>query len=66
LPVNYAKGILKEHLHCRESASLFDVSHMGQIIIKGADRLKLLQKSTVGNTDSTYIDKSGKSTGPLT
>jgi glycine cleavage system aminomethyltransferase T len=44
------KGIIKEHLHCRSSASLFDVSHMGQLIITGPDRLKLLQRTTVGNT----------------
>ena len=46
------KGITKEHLHCRENASLFDVSHMGQLIITGPDRLKLLQRSTVGSTTS--------------
>ncbi len=31
LPVQYAPGVLKEHLHTRAAASLFDVSHMGQI-----------------------------------
>lgn len=30
LPVQYPTGILKEHLHCRSAAGLFDVSHMGQ------------------------------------
>ena len=29
MPVLYSEGIIKEHLHCRESAGLFDVSHMG-------------------------------------
>ena len=33
MPVNYPLGIMKEHLYCRESAGLFDVSHMGQLII---------------------------------
>lgn len=37
MPVQYPTGILKEHLHCRESASLFDVSHMGQAFLKGAN-----------------------------
>jgi aminomethyltransferase len=46
------KGITKEHLHCRDSASIFDVSHMGQLIITGEDRLKLLQRTTVGSTQS--------------
>lgn len=34
LPVQY-KGIVAEHTHTREAASLFDVSHMGQIIVSG-------------------------------
>ena len=33
MPVNYRAGVLKEHVHTRASASLFDVSHMGQILI---------------------------------
>ncbi len=36
LPIQY-KGIVAEHNHTREQASLFDVSHMGQIIVKGKD-----------------------------
>jgi aminomethyltransferase len=35
MPVQYPSGILTEHLHTRESAGLFDVSHMGQIRISG-------------------------------
>ena len=35
MPVQYQDGVLKEHLHCRKKAGLFDVSHMGQVIIKG-------------------------------
>src|SRR5438874_3971081 len=31
MPVQYPAGVLKEHLHTRSSAGLFDVSHMGQI-----------------------------------
>ncbi len=33
MPVQYPMGVLKEHLHTRASAGLFDVSHMGQIIL---------------------------------
>jgi aminomethyltransferase len=33
MPVQYAAGVLREHLHTRESAGLFDVSHMGQIAL---------------------------------
>jgi aminomethyltransferase len=34
MPVQYAPGVLKEHLHVRTSAGLFDVSHMGQIVLR--------------------------------
>ena len=33
MPVQYATGVMKEHLHTRTSAGLFDVSHMGQIAL---------------------------------
>ena len=34
MPVQYPAGVLKEHLHTRAAASLFDVSHMGQISLR--------------------------------
>jgi aminomethyltransferase len=34
MPVQYATGVLREHLHTRASAGLFDVSHMGQIALR--------------------------------
>jgi aminomethyltransferase len=34
MPVQYPLGVLKEHLHTRAAAGLFDVSHMGQIIVR--------------------------------
>lgn len=34
MPVQYTAGVLKEHLHTRTSAGLFDVSHMGQIVLR--------------------------------
>lgn len=39
-------GILKEHLHCREHASFFDVSHMGQLKIYGKDRESFIERAT--------------------
>src|SRR6266581_8937712 len=33
MPVQYAPGVLREHLHTRNSTGLFDVSHMGQIAL---------------------------------
>ena len=37
MPVQYPAGVMKEHMQTREKAGLFDVSHMGQVILQGAD-----------------------------
>src|SRR5260370_42307557 len=34
MPVQYPAGVLREHLHTRENAGLFDVSHMGQAALR--------------------------------
>ncbi|HSF95078.1 MAG TPA: glycine cleavage system aminomethyltransferase GcvT [Thermohalobaculum sp.] len=49
MPLQYPPGILKEHLHTRAKAGLFDVSHMGQIILRPrsgdlADAAKALER----------------------
>src|SRR5450432_3313471 len=46
MPVQYPTGVLKEHLHTREKAGLFDVSHMGQAFLSGADSAKALETVT--------------------
>ena len=38
MPVQYPAGVMAEHLHTRSKAGLFDVSHMGQVILRGAGR----------------------------
>jgi len=43
MPVQYA-GIIEEHRAVRERAGLFDVSHMGEVRVAGADALALIQK----------------------
>jgi aminomethyltransferase len=43
MPVNYPGGIIAEHRQCRESAALFDVSHMGQLRLVGADAAAALE-----------------------
>lgn len=35
MPVQYPMGVMQEHLHTRAKAGLFDVSHMGQVIVRG-------------------------------
>ena len=37
MPVQYPLGVMKEHLHTRTKAGLFDVSHMGQVIVHSSD-----------------------------
>jgi aminomethyltransferase len=49
MPVQYPDGILKEHLHCRASAGLFDVSHMGQARIDGAGAVAALEALVPGD-----------------
>ncbi|MCE9661570.1 MAG: glycine cleavage system aminomethyltransferase GcvT [Burkholderiales bacterium] len=43
MPVQYPQGILAEHRQCRDSAVLFDVSHMGQLRLQGEDAAAALE-----------------------
>lgn len=43
MPVQYALGVKKEHIHTREAAGLFDVSHMGQLRLYGAQAAAALE-----------------------
>ncbi|UMZ10564.1 glycine cleavage system aminomethyltransferase GcvT [Pseudomonas sp. MPFS] len=43
MPVQYPLGVMKEHQHSREQAGLFDVSHMGQILLRGANAAQALE-----------------------
>ena len=40
LPVQYGTGVIKEHMAVRTACGLFDVSHMGEILVQGPDALK--------------------------
>ena len=43
MPVQYPAGLMAEHKQCRESAALFDVSHMGQLRLVGSDAAAALE-----------------------
>lgn len=43
MPVQFAGGILQEHKHTRSGAGLFDVSHMGQVTLAGAEAADALE-----------------------
>jgi len=49
MPVQYPAGIIAEHEHTRGAASLFDVSHMGQVTIAGAGRAAALESLVPGD-----------------
>ncbi len=42
MPVQYPDGVMKEHLHTRAAAGLFDVSHMGQVILRPRGTMEAL------------------------
>ena len=54
MPIQYV-GIIREHEAVRNSAGLFDVSHMGEFIISGSDAESFLQKVTVNDVASLSV-----------
>ncbi|HEY5048625.1 MAG TPA: glycine cleavage system aminomethyltransferase GcvT [Rhizomicrobium sp.] len=60
MPVHYPAGILKEHLHTRQQAGLFDVSHMGQRFLIGPDHattVRALEAMTPGDFESLGLGR---------
>ena len=49
MPIQYPAGIVAEHLYTRKHCGIFDVSHMGRLIVEGPDRLAFLQKVLSSN-----------------
>jgi aminomethyltransferase len=49
MPVQYPEGVMKEHLWTRESAGVFDVSHMGQARLRGVAPLAAFEEVTPGD-----------------
>jgi aminomethyltransferase len=52
MPVQYS-GVNSEHINVRENVGVFDVSHMGEFIIKGENALKLIQK--ISSNDASLL-----------
>ena len=57
MPVQYQSGIVAEHLYTRHACSLFDVSHMGRLLIEGAERLEFLQHVLTSNVAGLELNK---------
>lgn len=49
MPIQYPAGIVKEHLFDRKHCGIFDVSHMGRLIVEGPQRVEFLQKVLTSN-----------------
>ena len=52
MPIQYPEGIVAEHLYDRKHCGIFDVSHMGRLIVEGPDRLAFLQKVLSSNASA--------------
>src|SRR4051794_18730003 len=52
MPVQYPAGIIAEHLHTRAKAGLFDVSHMGQIALRGEAAVRALETLVPGDLEA--------------
>ena len=57
MPVQYPDGVLKSHFHTRESCSLFDVSHMGQLKITGKDRVSFIESVSVADVQALAVNQ---------
>jgi aminomethyltransferase len=57
MPVQYRLGVLGEHLHCRAAAGLFDVSHMGQLHLRGAEAARALETLVPGEIQALPIGR---------
>jgi aminomethyltransferase len=59
MPIFYPTGIVQEHLATRKGAGLFDVSHMGRFIVRGAGALQFLQHVLTNNAEALDIRETG-------
>ena len=57
MPIQYKNGVNFEHNHVRNQVGVFDVSHMGQIIISGNYANQFIQKITCNNVDKLFPGK---------
>ena len=57
MPIQYPEGIISEHLYTRHFCSIFDVSHMGRLIIEGPEMVQFLQHVLTSNVESLVVGK---------
>lgn len=56
MPIQYPSGIIAEHLYTRQLCSLFDVSHMGRLLIEGPQRKEFLQHVLTSNVSALDLN----------
>jgi len=56
MPIQY-RGIIEEHKRVRSTVGLFDVSHMGEFIVKGRDAEKFLQNLTINDVSKLQVNQ---------
>jgi len=54
MPIYY-EGIMQEHLRVREKVGMFDLSHMGEFIVRGPQALAFLEKMTINSVSSLEV-----------
>lgn len=57
MPIQYAGGIVAEHLYDRRHCGIFDVSHMGRLLVEGPDRVAFLQKVLSSNVEPLAVGR---------
>ena len=57
MPVQYPSGIVAEHLNTRGGCSIFDVSHMGRILVEGPQRVDFLQHVLTSNVCALDLNR---------
>ena len=57
MPIQYPEGIVAEHLYTRSACGLFDVSHMGRLLIEGPDRTAFLQHVLSSNVQNLEVNQ---------
>ena len=57
MPIKYPIDIIAEHLACRKSCAIFDVSHMGRIYVEGSQRVEFLQHVLSSNVGALEMNR---------
>jgi len=55
MPIQYKNGIVHEHKKVRDSVGMFDLSHMGEFIVRGPKALEFLQKTTINDVSALVV-----------